>query len=87
MRLAIIVELVGISVVAAGIGYEIATRADLGFVFITVGSLLVAGGEMYSELTTETIPKPPETPAPERLGPFWCETCKHWCYECRWLKT
>ncbi len=42
--LAVGIELVGIALVGTGIGYEIATGADLGYVFITAGSVLVAAG-------------------------------------------
>ena len=37
LRVAIITELIGISAVAGGIGFELATKADVGFV-ITSGA-------------------------------------------------
>jgi hypothetical protein len=42
--LAVGIELVGIGLVGSGIGYEMATGADLGYVLITGGSILVAAG-------------------------------------------
>lgn len=46
----IIVEVVGIAVVSAGIGMEIALKADWCFGLITGGSLLVAaGGAIYAK--------------------------------------
>lgn len=42
--LAIALELVGIAGIGTGIGIELSLGADIGFVVITVGSLLVAGG-------------------------------------------
>jgi len=39
-----IIEIVGIGIVSAGIGFEIATGADLGYLIICTGSVLVAGG-------------------------------------------
>lgn len=42
--LAIILELVGISAIGAGIGVEVVTGAEIGFVVITFGSLMVATG-------------------------------------------
>jgi len=41
---AIIMELLGIAVIGGGIGIELAYEADVGFLVITIGSLLVAGG-------------------------------------------
>jgi len=40
----VLLEVVGISVVSAGIGVEIATHAHMGFLIITTGSLVVATG-------------------------------------------
>lgn len=40
----LILELVGIATVGGGIGIEIAMKADIGYVIISVGSVLVAGG-------------------------------------------
>jgi hypothetical protein len=42
--LPIALELVGISVIGTGIGIEIALGADLGYMLITTGSLMVAAG-------------------------------------------
>ncbi len=42
--LAVGIELAGIALVGTGIGYEVATGADLGYALITGGSLLVAAG-------------------------------------------
>ena len=42
--LAVGIELVGIGLVGSGIGFEMATGADLGYVLITGGSILVAAG-------------------------------------------
>lgn len=45
MRLAaIILELGGIAAIGVGIGVEVIAGAHLGFVIITIGSCLVAGG-------------------------------------------
>ncbi|HUV52895.1 MAG TPA: histidine kinase [Dehalococcoidia bacterium] len=38
------IEIVGIITVSTGIGFEIATGADLGYVLITLGSVITAGG-------------------------------------------
>ena len=37
-------ELIGIAVVGSGIGIEVAMRADIGYLLITIGSVIVAGG-------------------------------------------
>jgi hypothetical protein len=42
--LAIILELIGIAAIGTGIGVELTIGADIGFVAITVGSLMVAAG-------------------------------------------
>ena len=42
--LAIVLEIIGIAAIGAGIGVELVIGADIGFVAITVGSLLVASG-------------------------------------------
>lgn len=47
MLVAIITELVGIAAIGVGIGIEIALHADLGYVLITGGSLVIAGGGMF----------------------------------------
>ena len=38
------IELIGIITVSSGIGFEIATGAELGYVLITMGSVIIAGG-------------------------------------------
>jgi len=40
----ITLELIGIAVIGGGIGIELALHADLGYMMITAGSLLVATG-------------------------------------------
>ncbi len=42
--LALVIELLGLGLVGAGIGYEAATGAHWGYVMITCGSWLVATG-------------------------------------------
>ena len=42
----VIIELVGIATVACGLGVEIALRADIGYILITGGALVIAGGGM-----------------------------------------
>ena len=44
MILALVIELTGIAAIGAGIGIELATGAELGWVIVTVGSCLVAMG-------------------------------------------
>ena len=45
MRLTtILIELFGIGAIVAGIGIEIAYEADLGFIVLTTGSLIMAAG-------------------------------------------
>ncbi len=47
---AVIIEVTGIVVTSAGIGVELATHADIGWVTMTVGSLLLAiGGLIYGK--------------------------------------
>ena len=53
MRIAVIVELIGIAVVGAGIGLELATRADLYHVFLTSGALIVSAGGVYFAKTVK----------------------------------
>jgi hypothetical protein len=49
--LAITLELIGIAIIGTGIGVELVTGAEVGFVAITIGSLLVAtGGIIFSIL-------------------------------------
>lgn len=46
----IVLELFGITAISAGIGIELATGAEVGFVAITMGSCLVAaGGIVYAK--------------------------------------
>ena len=48
--LPICLELLGIAVIGAGIGIEIALGADIGYIAITGGSCLVAaGGVVYGK--------------------------------------
>jgi hypothetical protein len=48
--LPIALELMGIAAIGAGIGVEIAAHADVGWVLVTTGSLLVAaGGIIYGK--------------------------------------
>lgn len=42
--LATAIEVVGVAVVGAGIGIELAMKADLGYMLVTGGALLIAGG-------------------------------------------
>ena len=42
--LPITLELMGIAAIGTGIGVEIAAHADIGWVLVTAGSLLVAAG-------------------------------------------
>ena len=44
MIAAVILELVGIGAIGAGIGIELGTGAEIGYLIITTGSLLVATG-------------------------------------------
>ncbi len=45
-QLALIIEILGISVGSIGIGVEIATNADIGHVLITCGTTLIAVGSI-----------------------------------------
>lgn len=46
-----IIEVVGIIIVAIGIGIEVSKEAELGFILITGGSVLIAAGALiYSKL-------------------------------------
>lgn len=48
--LPIVLELMGIAAIGTGIGVEIATHAETGWVLVTTGSLLVAaGGVIYGK--------------------------------------
>ena len=42
--LPIVLELLGIAAIGTGIGVEVAAHADVGWVLVTTGSLLVAAG-------------------------------------------
>lgn len=42
--LPIVLELIGIATIGAGIGIELAQRAPMGFIVITIGSCFVAAG-------------------------------------------
>jgi hypothetical protein len=49
--LSVILELIGIITVSSGIGIELASGAEIGYIVITVGSLLVAtGGFIWAKL-------------------------------------
>jgi len=49
--IAAVIELVGVSAVATGLGIELALGADVGYMVITGGSLIVtAGGILYSKI-------------------------------------
>lgn len=41
---AIVIELLGIAIGSTGIGVEVATGAEIGYVLITIGAVLVASG-------------------------------------------
>lgn len=43
---ATIIELFGVSLVSAGLAYEIAAGADLGYQIMTAGSILIAVGSI-----------------------------------------
>jgi len=48
--LPISLELLGIAAIGAGIGVELATHADIGWVIVTTGSCLVAiGGVIWGK--------------------------------------
>ena len=45
-----IIELVGIVLMSAGLGYEMAYHADLGYIILTSGSIITAfGGVLYAK--------------------------------------
>jgi hypothetical protein len=44
MYLAVIIELVGIILTGIGVGVELAMHADIGYVAMTIGSMLLAMG-------------------------------------------
>jgi len=43
---ATLVELFGIALTSAGLAYEVATGADLGYQLMTLGSIFIAGGSL-----------------------------------------
>ena len=46
----VILEVSGVAAIGIGVGVEIATRADLGWVIVTTGSCLVAiGGVIWGK--------------------------------------
>ena len=46
----VIIEVIGVAAVGAGIGVEMATCADIGYVIVTTGSCLVAiGGVVWGK--------------------------------------
>lgn len=46
----IMIELVGVAAIGAGIGVEMATHADIGWIIVTTGSCLVAiGGVIWGK--------------------------------------
>jgi len=47
---ALLIELLGISVTSYGIAYESIYKADLGFIIISMGSLIISvGGVVYAK--------------------------------------
>lgn len=51
IAIACIIELVGIVLVSFAVAYEIACQADVGYVVISIGSMLIAaGGMIFSKL-------------------------------------
>lgn len=46
-KTAIIVEIAGAVMVGIGVGIEVGYEADLGFMLITAGSLMVAVGALF----------------------------------------
>jgi len=50
----ITIELIGVAAIGAGIGVELATHADFGWVIVTTGSCLVAiGGIIWGKFICE----------------------------------
>ena len=43
-RIGEIIQLAGLVVTGAGVGIELALKADVGFIYITIGSILFAIG-------------------------------------------
>lgn len=49
--IAALIEMVGISVTSIGVGYEAAYKADLGYLIVTMGSVIIAmGGLLYAKV-------------------------------------
>ena len=49
-----LVEIIGISIVSIGIGVEIITHADIGYVIMSVGSVVIAmGGLLYAKIAKD----------------------------------
>ena len=47
----VMIEMIGIAAIGVGIGVEIAYGADWGYIILTVGSVMVAGGGiLYAKL-------------------------------------
>jgi hypothetical protein len=42
--LPVTVELIGIATISSGIGIELASKAEIGYVIISIGSLFIATG-------------------------------------------
>lgn len=42
--ISVIIEVVGIAALGCGIGVELTLGADLGYILISIGALIVAGG-------------------------------------------
>jgi len=50
-KASVVVELLGITATSVGIGVEVAMTADIGFLLITAGSVLIATGSlMFSKI-------------------------------------
>jgi len=53
-RLSALIELVGISMVSAGLGVEFITKADVGYMIISTGSVIIAMGSiLYAKLAKD----------------------------------
>ena len=46
LKVAVVIEVVGIAFLGAGIGIEIGYEADIGFILATTGSAAIAGGSL-----------------------------------------
>lgn len=50
--LPLLIELTGIATIGVGVGVELATHADIGWVVVTIGSCVVAiGGVIWGKFT------------------------------------